>query len=118
MKFDYPAKRLPLQRSMSGSAVCLLMSEGNKTVYDLLTMLWQADPNLVLKLDMMDCRGAQIWAAFYGYCGQWAPQFIECIKNRDDQMIAYVNKSVPQYTMVRDRFSSSANAQVAQKLTV
>lgn len=102
-RFDYPKHRFKISRDMSGYAVSLLMSEGNKNCYDLLCFCWQTDPNIVLHLDSMNMRGAQVWAAFTGYCNRFFPEFKECVLSRKPEMIDYVNLKVPQYQAVADK---------------
>lgn len=99
-KFDYPNKRLSIRREMPIDAICLLMSEGNRSVFNLLKVVAQVDPNLVLVLDDMNMRGAQIFAGCIGYCESWMPRFLSCIRARDPDMIAYVNQKVPQFKAV------------------
>ena len=104
MRFEYPAKRLSIQRDMSKDAICVLMSEGNKTVYNILVMCAQVDPQLLLLLDSMNIRGAQVFAGFLGYCEGFFPRFKTCVESRDQQMIDYINQKVPQLKAMRDRF--------------
>lgn len=100
-RFDFPQKRLSLTKDMSFLAACALMSEGNKELYSLLQLCCQVDKQLILILDSMNMRGAQIWIAFAGYSNAFFPHFKECVTNRDEEMIAYVNQHVPQYTAVK-----------------
>jgi hypothetical protein len=101
-KFQFPKKRMSLQKDMSFRAACVLMSEGNKELYTFLQMCCQVDRQLILILDSMNMRGAQIWAAFAGYSGGFFPHFRECVTSRNEEMIAYVNQIVPQATAVKN----------------
>ncbi len=78
------------------------MAEGDKTVYKILVMCIQVDPNIVLTLDTMNMRGAQIFAAFIGFCEGWFPMFKTCVMRRDEEMVAWVNQKVPYLTAVKD----------------
>lgn len=102
-RFDYPKVRLKINRDMTKRAICVLVSEGNKATYDLLLTCMSVDPNIVLTLDTMNCRGAQVWCAFSGYCGGFFPKFKECVMNRDQQLIDFVNQHVPQFKATRDQ---------------
>lgn len=100
--FDFPTKRLSITREMPIRAICVLMSEGNKSLYNLLIVASEVDPNILLTLDTMNMRGAQVWVAFAGFSNKFFPHFKSCVMSRDPQMIAYVNKHVPQLTAVKD----------------
>ncbi len=102
-RFDYPKTRLKINRDMTKRAICTLCSEGNRATYDLLITCMEVDPNLVLTLDDMNCRGAQVWAAFTGYCGSFFPRFKECVVSRDQNMIDFINLAVPQFRATRDQ---------------
>ncbi len=101
--FDYPKKRFSINRDMSGAAICVLMSEGNRSCYNLLTICWEMNPNIVLTLDSMNCRGAQIWAGFAGYSNLNFPMFKECVMKRTPEMIDYINLKVPQMRAVLNK---------------
>lgn len=101
-KFDYPKHRMSLARDMTLRAACVLMSEGNKELYTFLQMCCQVDRQMILILDSMNMRGAQIWAAFAGYSSGFFPHFKECVLTRNDEMIAYVNRIVPQFRAVKN----------------
>jgi hypothetical protein len=88
---------------MSIRSVAVLMSEGNKNLYNLLILCAEIDPNILLTLDTMNMRGAQVWAAFSGYCGQFFPHFKECVMKREKEMIDYVNLKVPFYQAVSQK---------------
>ncbi len=100
--FDYVEKRMPLHPDMSWNAACVLMAEGNKSMLALLQLCAQTDRQIILYLDSMNMRGAQIWAAYAGFCGLFFPNFKECVLTRNPDMIAYVNKHIPQHTAVKN----------------
>jgi hypothetical protein len=97
-RFDYPTKRLSITREMPKAAICLLMSEGNKSVYNLMELCMQVDPNIVLKCETYNMRGAQLFYLFIGYCEGFFPRFRSVIETKDPDALAWVNKKVPQYT--------------------
>ncbi len=96
-------KRMSIHREMTGEAICVLMAEGDRTVYKILVMCWQVDPNIILTLDSMNMRGAQIFAAYIGFCEGWFPMLKTCVMKRDEEMIAWVNQKVPYLTAVKDK---------------
>jgi len=100
-RFDYPKVRATIKREMTLAAICTLMSEGNKNVYNMLVVCAQANPQILLNLDSMNMRGAQIYCAFFGYCAGWMPTFISCTLGQSLEMIDYVNQRVPQMTARR-----------------
>lgn len=55
---------------------------------------------MLLHLDDMSMRGAQIWVAFAGYSEGFFPKFKECVMTRNPEMIQYVNLKVPQFKAV------------------
>jgi hypothetical protein len=97
-RFDYPKHRLPILREMPKSAICLLMSEGNDTVYTLLELCMQVDPNIVLKCETYNLRGAQLFYLFIGYCEGFFPKFRAVIETKEPEAIQWVNQKVPQFT--------------------
>lgn len=97
-------KRLPITREMNAAAVAVLMGEGNAAVENLLLHLAKIDPNFLLHLDSMNMRGAQIYAAFFGFCEAWVPTFTSCVRARSPDMIQYVNQKCPLWTAVPERF--------------
>ncbi len=96
------SRRMPIVRDMPKESLSLLMSEGNKSVYNLMMVCAEIDINLILNLDCMGMRGAQIFYAFAGHCGAYFPQFRSCVNSRDQEMIDYVNKKVPHLRAVKD----------------
>lgn len=101
--FELPKKRMPILREMPLEAIVQLMAEGNRSVYNLLKICAQTDPNILLILDDMGMRGAQIFAASIGFCEGWVPKFISCVRARDPDMINFVNQKVPQLTAKSQR---------------
>ena len=104
--FDYPRIRISITREMSVKAIATLMSEGNRNTYNLLILSGEIDTNILLTLDDMGMRGAQVWAAFAGFANKYFPKFKSCVMNRDPNLIDYVNKAVPQLkaSAIRPRF--------------
>lgn len=94
-------RRLPIQREMSGEAICVLLAEGNPTVLKLLRMAWKVDPNILLNLDLLNLRGAQVFYAFIGFCNGWFPKFKECVLTKNQEMIDYVNQKCPNVEKAR-----------------
>lgn len=72
------------------------MCEGNIGALNVIMELVKQDPDKgvfwLLHLDDMNIRGSQIWIGFKYYCGQDMNRFIECIKTRDEGMIAKINE--------------------------
>lgn len=97
-----PKKRLAIRREYSLAIICTLMAEGNKTVMKLCELCAQTDPQILLHLDSMGMRGAQIFYAFIGFCDGWFPRFKECVSSRNLDMIQYVNQRVLDMKAVPD----------------
>lgn len=77
---------------------CLVaMAEGNPGAITVLSEILQKDPHgliTVLHLDDMNIRGPQIWVGYKDFCGQDIHKFIECVKNRDGEMIDAINNEM------------------------
>ncbi len=70
------------------------MSEGNPGGLRVLLDLMNKELGLIyiLGLDDMNIRGWQIWFGYKDHCNSNIEKFIECIKNRDIEMINIINK--------------------------
>ena len=71
------------------------MSEGNPGAINvLMQMMDKSEMGLldILSLDDMNIQGTQIWIGYKDYCGQDIDKFIECVRNRDNDMIAKINE--------------------------
>jgi hypothetical protein len=72
------------------------MSEGNPGAITVLSQVLKSDEDLgfllVLQLDDMNIRGTQVWIGYKDYCGQDIDKFIDCVKNRDPEMIRAINE--------------------------
>jgi hypothetical protein len=88
-------KRQPITRSMDLHATIDLMAEGNKNSKKVLLLCAQTDPMILLNLDDMNCRGDQIWAAFYFWADGLFEKFALAVKSRDLGMLNYLNKTLP-----------------------
>lgn len=84
-------KRIPLTQSMDLLQTVNIMAEGHQPTKKLLHMCVTVDPILLLHLDDMNLRGAQAWAAYYGYCEGQFEKFKQCVVTRDYDMVNYVN---------------------------
>jgi len=47
---------------------------------------------ILLSLDDMNMRGSQIWVGYKGHCGEDIEKFVQCINDRDSNMVEVVNK--------------------------
>lgn len=72
------------------------MSEGNPGAINVLANIIKTNPNsgliTMLSLDDMNIRGSQIWLGYKDHCGQNIDKFIECVDNRDVEMVNTINK--------------------------
>lgn len=79
--------------------VLMMMAEGNPGAAGVLAQLYNtADDGFldVLRLDDMNMRGEQIWCGYKYYCGENIDLFRAAIRDRDPQMIAFVNELLKQ----------------------
>lgn len=76
--------------------VLVTMAEGNIGALTVLMEIMKKDGMIaftsVLSLDDMNIRGEQIWIGFKYFCEQNLEKFLGCIKSRDEDMIALINK--------------------------
>jgi len=74
----------------------VMMSEGNPGALTVIMQIMKADPlegfMTLLNLDDMNIRGPQIWLGYKRHCGEDIKKFIECAKNRDEDMVATINR--------------------------
>ena len=93
------------------------MSEGNPGGFNVMMQMAkesQQDAFMqVLSLDDMNIRGSQIWIAYKNFCNSDIKTLIECIKNRDKNMIDKINeeskKSGISWIAVEGGASASGN---------
>jgi hypothetical protein len=72
------------------------MSEGNPDAITALAELLKGSGReeafgLILDLDDMNMRGSQIWVAYSDYCKKDVAKFKAAVRERDAEMIAFVN---------------------------
>lgn len=72
----------------------VIMSEGNPGALRVIMDLCKSvkDFFLILGLDDMNIRGWQIWVGYKDFCKSDMNKFIECIKNRDSDMVNTINR--------------------------
>ena len=75
----------------------LKMAEGKPAVLVVLLTVMkekgaQEVGELILFLDDMNIRGAQIWTGYKDYCGCDIDKFIECVDKKDQGMIDKINE--------------------------
>ena len=86
--------RKEISMNMSTMEFVVIMAEGNPGALQAMMQLEKNDPVgllLAMHLDDMNIRGTQIWICYKDFCGQDLHKFIACIKNRDIEMIRFVN---------------------------
>lgn len=93
-------KRIPITADMDPWQTAKIMAEGNRGAGNVLDMIVDYDPFLLLDLDDMNMRGVQVWHAYLGYCQGNFPRFCFSVKSRSDQMVAWVNLAVPHIKAV------------------
>ena len=94
---------IPILNSRAETLVT--MAEGDSQVLRVVNLLaaWPDDADetfrldshheLLIKLDDMNIRGSQIWLGYSDVCHKNMDLFVEKIKNRDPEMVAYINKN-------------------------
>ncbi len=91
------------QIDLDGGAMTLLisLSEGNPGAITVLSQMIKNNDNLIhlFSLDDMNMRGSQIWVGYKDYCGENIDAFIDCIRERDPEMVKVVNEECyrPEY---------------------
>lgn len=75
----------------------LMMCEGNPGALSVIMEILKDEAGVLwlCHLDDMNIRGSQVWIGFKYYCGQDMKRFVECIKTRDEGMIAKINAGRP-----------------------
>lgn len=71
------------------------MAEKNPGAMTAMRALTREDPMefmLILGLDDMNIRGSQIWQVYKYYCNEDVEKFKEVIRNRDADMVQYINE--------------------------
>ena len=90
-------KREKIELTDTGMDLMVKMSEGNPGALSVLVKLMATDDPLdimlVLHLDDMNIRGAQIWIGYKDHCGEDIEKFKEAIRNRDLEMVNTINNS-------------------------
>lgn len=85
-------KKIDLNTSIMDMMV--ILSEGNPGATTVIARMASLDPMnilLLLGLDEMNIRGWQIWCGYKNYCNSDLNMFIECVRNRDSNMIDKIN---------------------------
>ena len=76
------------------------MSEGNPGGMTVLMKIFEADMNAgimtILGLDDMNIWGSQIWVGYKDHCGENLEKFIECVGERDAEMVKTINSQCPE----------------------
>lgn len=85
--------RRKIDSTMSTFDVIQIMSNGNIGAFTTLMKLVKLEETLcLLHLDDMNIREDMIWYGFKDYCGQNMEKFINCIKDRSEDMINCINE--------------------------
>lgn len=78
--------------------IVLKLSENNPGAISVLTRIIKEMGDLgvltILNLDDMNIRGTQIWYGYKDVCGEDLKKFIDCIRNRDREMVDKINEIV------------------------
>jgi hypothetical protein len=89
-------EREPIGLQDTVMVMMLKMAEGNPGAITAMSELMRrgADGGVfdILSLDDMNIRGTQIWVGYSDYCGKDIEKFAQCIKDRDKEMIAAINR--------------------------
>lgn len=87
-------ERKEITLEMSIMDLMTLMCEGNPGALTVIIEIMKREDGFLYlcHLDDMNVRGSQIWIGFKYHCGQDVNRFIECIKHRDEDMIAKINE--------------------------
>lgn len=72
--------------------VVVKMAEGNPGGLSVLTQMIPFSFLEILSLDDMNIRGSQIWVGYKDHCGEDLAKFIECIIQRDQDMVDTINR--------------------------
>lgn len=87
--------RKKIELSDTTADVLLKMAEGNPGAITVLTAILDTYGNeglmLILSLDDMNVRGSQIWVGYKDYCGEDINKFVQCINDRDRDMLNTIN---------------------------
>lgn len=84
--------RLPISKDLTIEQTIELMAENNSQARSILLHCANYDPRLLLSLNDMNIRGAQILWAFAGYCEKKPAKFKGCVRLRNKEMVDYVNR--------------------------
>lgn len=94
---DDPTARVKIELNDSVIDVVIKMSEGVPGACVAIGKLLESGNNgcmYLLELDDMNIRGSQIWQAYKNYCNEDIEKFTEAIRNRDKEMIDFVNREL------------------------
>lgn len=92
------------------------MSEGNPGASIVLFKLIENnEPFLILDLDDMNIRGSQIWVAYKDYCKEDIVKFKQCITERDEKMVDFLNEYYKKYGKGWLATRSGASFEVVRK---
>lgn len=97
----------------------MLMSEGNPGALSVLSKLIDDEIGFILifALDDMNIRGTQIWIGYKDFCKENLEDFIKAIKDRNKEMIDYINKIGLEGNHEYKAVISGASKQKREKLT-
>lgn len=88
--------RKPIDLDGSTVEALVLLSEGNPGAVTVLGQIAQKYPKelllLLFDLDDMNIRGSQIWVGYKDHCGENIDRFVQCIRDRDPDMIEKINE--------------------------
>jgi hypothetical protein len=88
--------RRPIHWDDSLREVLLKMAEDNPSAMRvLLKILGKTGPgglSLILQLDDMNIRGKQLWVGYRYHCDADLDRFVQCVKERDPEMIETINR--------------------------
>lgn len=91
--------RKPIDLNGSTMDALITMSEGNLGAMSVLADIVKAEKLVhLLNLDDMNIRGAQIWIGYKDHCGQNLKKFMQCLNNRDSDMVKTINDEMSEYT--------------------
>lgn len=92
---DDPTARRKIEANDTIFKILEKMSENIPGAISAMARLTKEDPMgfmLVLGLDDMNIRGSEIWQAYKYYCDEDIDKFKEAIKNRDADMVQFINE--------------------------
>ena len=98
-EWKHPTNRKKMDAGANGFAAIAALQEGDDDAYkflvDLMFIDLQVFTEIVIGLDDMNMRGAQIMRAV-DYADNHMAKLLEAVRNRDPAMVAYVNENYPK----------------------